>query len=180
MSLRRLVLIAHRWIGLPASVVIAVAGGTGVVLLWPAGGMLKRAAGRLHETLAMGRIGSVIVIGATVAAVLLQASGLYLWWRRKSFRVRTHLGWIRTLTDLHHASGIVGLALMLTLAGTAAATALLPMGPDMRRLLETIHTARGFPAPVKLLYVAGALAFLVQGATGLAMWLEPRMKARRS
>ena len=176
MPIRRLVLIAHRWIGLPASVVLAVAGSTGIVLLWPGGGLLKRAAGRLHETLAMGRIGSAIVIGGTIAAVLLQASGLYLWWRRKSFRVRTDLGWITALADLHHASGVVGLAFMLTLAGTAAATALMPIGmaPDMRRLLETIHTARAFPAPVKWLYAAGASAFLVQGASGVVMWWNRR------
>jgi uncharacterized iron-regulated membrane protein len=132
-------------------------------------------AGRFHETLALGHFGAKVVLVATAAAILLQAGGLYLWWRRKRVSVRLDQGWRPALVDLHHVAGVLALILMLTLSITAVAMPLVTPQeqPALRRLVMALHTAGPFPMPVKLLYMFGTTAFVVQGLTGVVMWWRP-------
>jgi uncharacterized iron-regulated membrane protein len=173
---RRLLLVAHRWVGLASSGVLAIVGLTGAVMVWPRADLLHRAAGRLHESLAIGPAGHRIVIVATFVAVLLEASGLVLWWRRKAILVRTGTGWKQVLLDLHHSVGVLCLLVMFTLAATAMAMSLrLPEGNlKLRRAIGRMHTTSGFPTAVKLLYFVGSIGFAVQGVTGFTIWWTRR------
>jgi uncharacterized iron-regulated membrane protein len=173
MTSRRFVLLTHRWIGLSTSVVLAIAGATGAVLAVPGPDLLRRVASRLHETLALGSVGNVIVLTATGAAVVLQLGGVWLWWKRKSFAVRFSAGWRRAVTDLHHSAGALGLVLMLLVAVTGVGMTMFTPGPE-RAMFVDLHTARKYALPIKILYALGSLGFLVQGVTGVLMWWRPR------
>ena len=173
MTSRRFVLITHRWIGLSTSIILAIAGATGAVLAVPGPDLLRRAASRLHETLALGSVGNMIVLTATAAAIVLQLGGVWLWWKRKSFAVRLSAGWRRAVIDLHHSAGALGLVLMLLVAVTGVGMTMFTPGPE-RAMFVDLHTAREYALPVKLLYALGSLGFLVQGVTGVLMWWRPR------
>jgi len=171
MTARRFVLVTHRWLGLGASVVLAVAGATGAVMVWEGEHLLRRVAGRFHTDLALGRVGAWIVLAAAVAAVLLQIGGVILWWKRKLVTVRLRAGWPSALFDLHHAVGILGVALMITMAVTALCLPFLSQGQsELRQLVMTWHTGREFPMPVKVIYSLAATGFLIQGVSGVLMW----------
>jgi uncharacterized iron-regulated membrane protein len=170
-NVRRVLLVSHRWLGLASSFVLAIVGLTGAVILLPQSVPLRRFAGPLHQHLAAGSVGSWVVVSATAAAVLLQAGGVMLWWKRKRFTVRFRRGWSLALDDLHHAVGIVGLPLMFVLAATGVAMHFI--GPDIqpvRRFLMASHTAAPFPIFVKVVYALASMAFVVQGVTGVVMW----------
>ena len=173
MTPRRFVLLTHRWIGLSTSVVLVIAGATGAVLALPGPDLLRRAASRLHETLALGSIGNLIVLTATGAAVVLQLGGVWLWWKRKSFAVRLSAGWRRMVIDLHHSAGALGLVLMLLVAVTGVGMTMFTPGPE-RAMFVDLHTARKYALPVKVVYALVSLGFLVQGVTGVLMWWRPR------
>lgn len=177
MTARRFVLLTHRWVGLSTSLVLAIAGMTGAVLALPGPDLIRRAASLLHETLALGRIGNVIVLTATGTAVVLQLGGVWLWWKRKSIAVRVSAGWRRLVIDLHHSAGALGLVLMLLVAATGVGMTILAPGPA-RAMFVDLHTAREYALPVKLLYAVGSLGFLVQGVTGVLMWWRPRPAPR--
>ena len=173
MTSRRFVLITHRWIGLSTSIILAIAGATGAVLAVPGPDLLRRAASRLHETLALGSVGNMIVLTATAAAIVLQLGGVWLWWKRKSFAVRLSAGWRRAVIDLHHSAGALGLVLMLLVAVTGVGMTMFTPGPE-RAMFVDLHTARKYAMPVKFLYALVSLGFLVQGVTGVLMWWRPR------
>src|SRR5688572_28219488 len=102
---RRTILIAHRWVGLTVSAVLGIVGVTGAVLAWPVPSLIARAAVRLHVNLALGPAGRWVVLAASLAGIALQLSGLYLWWKGRSLRVRANQGWNLLCFDLHHAAG---------------------------------------------------------------------------
>ena len=179
MTFRESVDWSHRWIGLVLSVVLAIVGGTGVIMVWDMDHFLARAAGRLHTDLALGRVGEWVVVVATIGAVVLQVSGVYLWWRRRALRIRMSAGWQRMMFDVHHTAGIVGLPLMLLLAVTALVMTFGhgSLDVDIRHLNGALHTGREFPWPIKLVYAAGTAGFVVQGVTGVVMWWPRRLSA---
>lgn len=173
MSLRRLVLISHRWIGLGTSGILGILGVTGAVMVWGGDHWLRRMTGRLHETLALGSTGEWIVVIATAAAVFLQIGGVFLWWKRTAKPAPAAPGWRRRWLDLHQAAGALGLWIMLALAGTGVAMDLTAPG-SVRRTVVDLHSGRRFSLPVKALYAMGSLGFLIQGATGVMIWWRPR------
>lgn len=181
MSLRRFVLVTHRWIGITTSLVLAIVGSTGAIMVWEGRNLIQRISGRLHESLALGKVGAWIVIAASIAAVLLQIGGIVLWWKRKRIAIRTSANWRVTLNDLHHSTGALGLAIMFALTLTAVGLSFVTPqeDPELRRVLMRFHTAREFPLPVRLLYMVATMGFLVQAATGIVMWWKPSRGARR-
>jgi uncharacterized iron-regulated membrane protein len=173
---RDVILIAHRWLGLSASAVLAIVGGTGAILAWESWGAmhsLQRYAGSLHARLALGWPGSWLVITATAVGVVLQVSGVLLWWKRKTILIRRGSGWRLLCLDLHHAAGVIGFPIMLLLAVTGLIIIFaLPGDPDLRRLVMRLHLGN-FGIPVKALYTIATLGFFVQGATGLVVYWRP-------
>lgn len=174
MTLRQFVLVTHRWLGLSTGLVLAIAGATGAVLV-VATGRLHQVFGPVHTSLAAGRLGTLAVLAATAAAVLLEAGGLVLWWRRKRVTVETRGSWRRGLADLHHVTGVFGLVLMVILAVTAV---LIPFvtpesNPWLRKVIVGLHTTRDYGWAVKTLFGAASLGFVVQGVTGVVMWWKP-------
>lgn len=176
MTFRETIVWSHRWIGLVFSVVLAIAGGTGAIMVWELNHFIARAAARLHQDLAMGSVGNWIVIVATMGGVVLQVSGLYLWWKRRALRVRWSSGWRRMLFDLHHAAGVIGFPLMLLLAVTALVMTFghSSLDVDARLLNKALHTGREFAWPIKVVYTAGTAGFVLQGLTGIVMWWPRR------
>ncbi|MGH9385403.1 MAG: PepSY domain-containing protein [Vicinamibacterales bacterium] len=174
-SVRRLVLITHRWLGLGSSLVLSIAGVTGAFLVWPGSYPIRRLASRLHDTLALGAPGQLIVLIATWAAVILNVGGLYLWWRKKTITVRTTHGLRPALLDLHHAAGALGVLLMLSIAiGAIGMQLARPRSPELLQTFSSLHTGGRFPIPIKILYTAGSMIFAVQGVTGVVMWWKTR------
>ena len=175
MDFRSLMVVTHRWIGLASSIVLTIVGATGAVLLLPKVTWFRRAAGRLHESLAFGPDGRWIVELATIAAVVLQLGGLYLWWRRKTVRVRLAGGWRRTITDLHYSTGSLIFVLMFILAVSGVGMSFVKPKehPALREVIFRLHTGRRLPSALKVLYLVGTLGFVVQGLTGVAMWWKP-------
>ena len=86
MTIRQLVLVTHRWMGLPSAAILALLGATGVVLQWAEDvavlDAVQRYASALHERLALGRFGHWVVVTTTAIAVLLELGGIVLWWKR--------------------------------------------------------------------------------------------------
>lgn len=172
--MRSLLLPLHRWVGLPASLVLAVTGFTGAVLMVSAQSTAGRIAGHLHENLGLrlaglGSTGELLVASVTLAGVGLQLSGIMLWWKHRRFRVALGSGLTRTIHDLHHAAGAAAFLMMLLIAGAAAAYYFLPLG-TAASTVNRLHHGRTYAAPVKVLYVLGSLGFTVQGCTGVLMW----------
>jgi uncharacterized iron-regulated membrane protein len=170
--LRAAVLLTHRWLGLASAIVLSIAGVTGAALVWPEVDRALPGLRPLHQRLGAGAIGRAVVLTATAAAILIEAGGVVLWWRRRTFRVRARRGWHRTIVDLHHSAGAIGLLLMAAIAVTGIGLAL-PVGHAGARIFA-LHTARSFPFAVKVAYTIGALGFVIQSATGVLMWWTPR------
>lgn len=171
MTVRQVVLVTHRWLGLSSALVLAAVGVTGAIQAYSYG-RVRDVMGPAHEALFLGRPGTWIVLAATVAALLLEAGGLILWWRRKVFRVETRFGWRRTLADLHHVTGVLALALMVLLAGTALLMRVVTpeSNPGLRTLIVDLHTTRTYGGVLKAIFSAASLGFAVQGVTGAVMW----------
>lgn len=182
MTFRRLLLLAHRWLGLLSALILCVVGASGAVLLLPDSVPLRRFGGPFHERLALGSptsplglLGSWLVVVSTAAAVALEFSGAILWWRRKRVAIRWSREWWRPLDDLHHAAGVVLLPLMLVLAVSGLALDFVGLDqPKLRRFTMDFHTADTFSTFVKLLYLVATLGFVVQGVTGVVMWWKPQ------
>lgn len=153
---------------------LAVIGITGTALLFPLSQSIHATLESLHGNLMFPGIGAAIVIVATAAAVLLEFSGLYLWWKRRSWAVRWRAGLRLAAYDLHNVLGALLLAVMLLLAVTGlariAVREALPQSPRVIGGMNALHTGRIFPAPVRVVYGIGSAAFLVQGLTGVIMW----------
>jgi sulfite reductase (NADPH) flavoprotein alpha-component len=81
-------------------------------------GTLTRAMRVLHTNLLLGRRGHDIVIIATLECLLLAASGLWLWWRRKHWRFAWKGSPFRVSWDLHNATGIWFLLPVVVIAVT--------------------------------------------------------------
>lgn len=180
MTLRQALLVTHRWIGLTTAAILCAAGLTGTVLVWAGSSPLRHWSARLHESLGLGQSGWYLVVLAAAAAVALQLSGVFLWWKRKTIVLNVRAGWRRTLFDLHNAVGALALFVMFLLAATAVGRVAIPrLDPahrtgNLAHIVSRLHTAEGFPTPIKILYTAGSLAFLVQGVTGVLIWWKPR------
>jgi uncharacterized iron-regulated membrane protein len=121
------------------------------------------------------------VVAATVCALVIQLSGLFLWWRSKIIAVRAGVGWRRAVDDLHHSSGALGLPLMvlLALSGVSIAFVIPQSYPALRRTIFDLHTTRGFSLPVRIIYAAASACFAIQGMSGVAMWWKPKSRTRR-
>ena len=187
MGIRQLILVTHRWVGLATSVVLAIVGGTGALIVWemPFRGFLRRFLGRLHESLGFswfggwpGFFGDSVVNIATALAVVLQLGGLALWWKRKTLYVTGRSGLWRLCFDLHHSIGIVLIPLMLVLAvtGTVMAFSTPKEYPVLWPLMRRFHTGH-FGFPIEVVYAIASLGFVAQGVTGVVVWWKPRGKS---
>jgi uncharacterized iron-regulated membrane protein len=177
MTVRRLVFVTHKWMGLASSVVLAIAGVTGTLLVWPELLPAASGVGSLHETLALGRPGWYVVLAATAAGIALQASGVVLWWKTRRLRVRTDAGLWRFAFDLHGSAGVIALVVMLVLGATAlgrVVTRSVPVPDALASAVSRLHTTRDFPVAVKAVYAVSSLGFFVQGASGLVIWWKPK------
>lgn len=179
MTFRSFMLVSHRWLGLLSAVVVAVAGLTGAVLTWPLPPPYNDMLIEAHMNLWLGEVGAWAVLIATAASLLLQAGGLYLWWRTKRLALETGVGWRRLMLDLHNVVGVLGFVVMLVIAATALGRVGLRgiEAPGMgfaRKVVSRLHTAGGFPVPAKAVYAVASLGFAVQGVTGVALWLKSR------
>lgn len=180
MTLRSFTVFAHRWLGLISSIVIIIAGLTGVLLVWPLWPGWSTPLAHFHVDLALGPVGAWIVLVLTWVSVALILSGLYLWWKTKVFRVRTKSGWKAFVLDLHYSAGAIFLLIMLLIATTGALRAHVTH-PRARQIISRLHTTARFPQPVKVVYAIGSFAFVVEGVTGVLMWVnkQPWRKRRR-
>jgi len=178
-TVRNVVLVTHRWLGLVSALVLAIVGATGVVILYgsdiEAIGLLRRVSGRLHERLMLGRVGGWIVIITTAASVLLELGGLILWWKKKTVLVRRSNTWLRTWIDLHHAFGIVFLPLMVVIAISGVVMAFVTPNDnaELRALAVKFHMGR-FPFGLHVLWAVASFGFLLQGLSGAVMWWKVR------
>jgi uncharacterized iron-regulated membrane protein len=177
MTFREFRVVAHRWMGLLASLVLAIAGLTGAVLVWPGRFPGRGLVSALHDSLALGGTGRWIVLVATGLAILLQLGGLYLWFQRRIVALRLAGSWQRLAFDLHHVVGVVGFVLMLTLAVTGIGRVVMRSadtgaGPRSaaRSIMIRYHAGEEFHPAVKLLYALASTGFAVQGFTGVVMW----------
>ncbi len=75
---------------------------------------------QFHTKLLLGEWGSRIMGVSALALVILSFTGLVLWWRHRSFRIRWTGSWRRWGRDLHYGLGIVGLLAWLLLGLTGA------------------------------------------------------------
>lgn len=193
MTVREFFLKTHRWMGLGASIILAVVGGTGVLLIWPYRlGDYARTLSRLHTRLMIGEPGEWLVITSTVLSSLLILGGVYLWWKRKIVAIELRRGWWRTLFDLHHSLGLLATVIMLVLSLSGIGLVLTEVEREegkeppprtaeevaTRKTVHDLHTGRNYSLPMKLLYAAGSFGFLVQSATGFVMWWKPQTRSQ--
>ncbi len=76
-----------------------------------------------HKNLRIGPWGSRINGAGALLCVGLSISGLFLWWKRRTVRIKWSATWWRVNFDAHHAAGILGLLPWLLLGLTGAAIA---------------------------------------------------------
>ena len=157
-----------------------VAGVTGTLLVWPLPQPWGSRLAHLHVDMKLGAPGALIVLVLTWVSVGLILSGLYLWWKTKVFRVRTRSGWRAFVIDLHYSLGAIFLVMMLIIATTGALRAHVNQ-PQARNIINRLHTSARFPQPVKVVYAVSSLIFVVEGVTGVLMWVnkKPWRKRRR-
>ena len=79
--------------------------------------------------------------------MILEAEGVYLSWKQKRLSIQLNRGWMRSLTDLHHVAGAVGLPLMFLLAVSGIGMAFVTPddSPQLRKIVLALQTAREFP-----------------------------------
>lgn len=182
---RSLLLQLHRWLGLTSAIVLALAGLSGIPLVVALEEPWVEPWAEFHETLGAGVVGRWVVFAASAAALGLQASGLLLWWPPQRLRLRTSRGWWRFAYDLHNLSGVVTLPMTVLLAGTAVGRVLFETLPTpealatVQRIVGRLHSASGFPAAVKALYLVASIAFVVQAVSGVLVWWRPTAAASR-
>ncbi|MEP6620836.1 MAG: PepSY-associated TM helix domain-containing protein [bacterium] len=82
---------------------------------------LPRILHRLHTDLMVGAVGSELIGIATIAALLLVITGMYLWWAEKLWRIRWSASWKRIAYDLHHSLGIIASLVLLAITASGAA-----------------------------------------------------------
>ena len=170
--MRKWFLVTHRWLGLAAAVVLALAGVSGVFLIWSHSEVLAD----FHTHLSIGEPGEWLVNTSALVFVLLAIGGLVLWWRRKALAIRRDKGWWRVLFDLHHALGALGAILMLvvSLSGLGIMLKEEEGAPiDQSSFMFRLHTARTYPLPIQVLWAAASVSFLVQAVSGVTMWWRP-------
>lgn len=183
---RALLLQIHRWLGLTSAIVLAIAGVTGIPLVVALEAPWAEPWAEFHETLGAGVVGRWVVFAASAAALGLQGSGLLLWWPPQRLRLRLSRGWWRCAYDVHNLSGIVTLPMTGLLAGTAVGRVLFETLPTpaaldtVHRVVGRLHSASGFPAAVKALYLIGSIAFVVQAISGVFVWWRPTAAAPRA
>jgi uncharacterized iron-regulated membrane protein len=177
--MKKFFLVTHRWIGLAAALILALAGASGAFLVWSH----SEALADFHTHLLIGEPGEWLVNSSAMAFVLLAIGGAVLWWRRKALAVRRDKGWWRFLFDLHHALGAIGAVLMLVVSLSGLGIMVgeeegeeggAPAQPvDQNSLMFRLHTARTYPLPVQVLWAAASASFLVQAVSGFVMWWRP-------
>ena len=185
--MRALLLVIHRWLGIVAAVVLVAVSLTGAILVY----VRIPSVTDLHTGLVLGKPGLWLVNTATVAAWLLVAGGVVLWWRRKIVTVDASKGAWRLLFDVHHALGIIGGGLMLVIALTGtglmmtedigARLGLAVDDPDYptraevvtRRLIHVAHTGGSISPVLDALWALGSLAVVVQALSGFWVWWKP-------
>ena len=185
-SLRRFVLVTHRWLGIAMAVPLFVVCASGAAIVWPDVFPLRKFLGSVHEDFAlrmvgMASVGRWIVVATTVLAVVLVLGGIFLWWKRKSVSVRLDLGFKRTMFDLHNALGVIGFLMMLLLSVTGVGMAFTtPEDGELRRVIFDLHTTRGYLIVIKVVYTLASTVFAVQCATGVLSWWKPRRAIPKS
>ena len=167
--MRKFFLVTHRWIGLAAATVLALAGLSGAFLVWSH----SEALADFHTHLWIGEPGEWLVNTSAFAFVLLGIGGLVLWWRRKALALRRGKGWWRFLFDLHQALGAIGALLMLVVALSGLGIMIGEEEGDENSLMFRLHTARDYPLPIQVVWAAASVSFLVQAVSGFTMWWKP-------
>lgn len=186
MRLRTFLVWTHRWLGLLSAVVLVIAGITGALIVFPFPDAIREPIIEFHVNLYAGQIGRWTVVAASVATLLLQAGGLWLWWPARSLRLRTDRGLWRFSYDAHNVTGVLALPMMALLAATGVGRVVFDAVtvPEalhlVSRAVGLLHHGDGFPVPVLVFYVLGSLAFVVQAATGVLMWWRTPAAAGRT
>lgn len=149
----------------------------------------------LHSTLVSKDLGRTALFAAALAYLVLLGAGLVLWWPRRldraAFRIARHVGWKRTLWDLHRVGGaVLGVGVLVpvssgaymawrplstavdALAGTAAVAAPPRVAPAPAPAAGTM------PLPVSAL-VAAAERALPEGRTAIVQWSPQPSRAVR-
>ena len=91
---------------------------------------------------------------------------------------------VDTSYDLHNLTGVAALLIMGLLGATALGRVFfsyveVPPALDLvPRATARLHTASGFPWPLKVIYALGSLAFVFQAISGALVWWRPTAKAR--
>jgi uncharacterized iron-regulated membrane protein len=183
MGFRQFLLVTHRWLGLGSSLLLAIAGLTGALLVWPDAIPARSFIEGVHQELGVGKTGWYFVLLATVAGILLQAGGLVLWWKTKRLRIRRGAGVWRLSYDVHGTVGVLAFVVMLALGVSGLGRVAVRQVPDTvlsehtKGTISQWHATRGFSWPAKVLFAAGSLGFAVQGVTGVIVWWKPRRNA---
>ena len=73
---------------------------------------------QFHTSLLAGSTGRLVVGFATIGALILVLSGLFLWWREKLWRIHWSASWKRIVFDLHHTFGAAAAIILLIITGT--------------------------------------------------------------
>jgi uncharacterized iron-regulated membrane protein len=184
--MRQLFRVTHKWLGIAITLPLLVIGVTGAAMVW------IKPAPRLH-LLHAGEptmLWSTVVNVVTALSVLLLAGGVYLWWRRRSFRIDRTRGPWRFMWDMHQAFGAAAAVVMLVIALTGLglfATRDIsrrlglprtdPTYPTrnervVRRLIHDAHTSGVLKFPLGPVWSIASLGFALQGLTGIYTWLR--------
>ena len=124
----------------------------------------------LHTHLLLGAKGRAIVTLATLEALLLALTGLWLWWRKKQWKFRPWRGSIFLLSwDLHNATGIWFVAPVLSMVVTGL---LLAMPGPVYRYAGALP-APWIDPPVSAVPVAGATPLPVARVLAVADSARP-------
>lgn len=185
--MRRFLRLSHKWLGIATTLPLMLIGVTGAAMVWikPAPTLHL-----LHSGDVDAPVWRIVANVVTGIGALVMAGGVYLWWRRRSFRIdRTRGAW-RFMWDLHQAFGAAAAIVMLVIAlsglglyttrdisrrlGLPRTDPTFPTRNErvVRRLIHDAHTSGVLKFPLGPLWTIASLGFALQGVTGIFTWLR--------
>jgi uncharacterized iron-regulated membrane protein len=132
----------------------------------------------LHTTLLLRRPWSFVVGYATLLVLFNALSGVYLWWKRKLWRLNFGVGSWRLNYDIHNVVGLYIAPLMLisTLTGTVIA---FPWANDLVLKVGHAEVSEQRSVPLSSTAVPGAKARTLDEQIAAAEAAVPSLKAQR-
>jgi uncharacterized iron-regulated membrane protein len=138
----------------------------------------------VHVRLFGNAIGGSIVGIATIIALGIVLTGLFLWWRDKQWRINTKASWKRIAFDIHHATGIITSLVLIVVTASGLvihyetlSTAIDKLNQNPPPAPPTQPAPDSAATPISYDRAAQAATAALPGAVVISVSIQPSPKA---